>query len=248
MLVIIGLLIGGVFVGQSLIHNAQLNAVITEYSRYRTAALSFREQYQALPGDITNATTFWGSVGGTGLSTDVACANAVSTTTATCNGNGSGHIDAPGCCYGELFHFWKQLSNAKMIEGSFTGSQNGVGTYTVVPGSNVPASRFGSNVGWSLNYTDVGYGPTGGSEGKWFNADYGDTGQVFYLGIQFTPFTPKDAWTIDKKIDDGKPAQGNVMSSETTNCTNAANMNDLGTTYKLSNTSPSCYLIFVAGF
>src|SRR5437660_1073388 len=87
-LVIIGLLIGGIFVGQSLIHNAQLNAVISEFNRYQTAVQSFKQQYNTLPGDMSNATSFWGSAGGTG--SDATCAVVVSTTAATCNGNGDG--------------------------------------------------------------------------------------------------------------------------------------------------------------
>ena len=118
-LVIIGLLIGGIFVGQSLIHNATLNAVITEFNRYQTAVQSFKQQYQALPGDMPNATSFWGSAGGTG--SDATCMNTASTTAATCNGNGDGVIQTSAAGNDKILRFWQHLANAKMVGRFYSG-------------------------------------------------------------------------------------------------------------------------------
>ncbi|MBX9726410.1 MAG: prepilin-type N-terminal cleavage/methylation domain-containing protein, partial [Rickettsiales bacterium] len=88
-LVILGLLVGGVLSGQSLIRAAELRAVSTEYSRYVTSAQTFRDKYFALPGDMNNATRFWGNLGGTN------CTNSAGTsavTTGTCDGNGDGQV------------------------------------------------------------------------------------------------------------------------------------------------------------
>ena len=63
-LVILGLLVGGILAGQSLIHAAELRAVSSEYQRYRTAIYAFRDKYLGLPGDITTATNFWGAADG----------------------------------------------------------------------------------------------------------------------------------------------------------------------------------------
>ena len=122
-LVIIGLLIGGVFVGQSLIHNAQLNGVITEYNRWQTAVKSFQQQYQTLPGDMTNATALWGVAAGTN-GTDATCGNATESTTATCNGNGDGYLQWPaqGGGSGNVYEsilFWKHLANASALTRSY---------------------------------------------------------------------------------------------------------------------------------
>ena len=51
-LVILGLLVGGVLSGQALIQAAQLRAVSEEYTKYTTAALTFRDKYLATPGDM----------------------------------------------------------------------------------------------------------------------------------------------------------------------------------------------------
>lgn len=242
------------FVGQSLIHNAQLNAVITEFNRYQTAVQSFKQQYQALPGDMNNATSFWGLAGGAVVTpSDSVCSTTASTTVATCNGNGDGTIYFNGNHWGELYRFWQHLSNAKMIEGYYTGSTTGSAANMPAPGINAPVSKFGPNVGWSITWTATGGALAGGSEGAWFNTDYGQ-GHSFVFGASYTnitaqvALTPKDAWSIDKKIDDGQPALGNVIATEYVNCTNAANMADLGTTYKLSTTTVVCALVFLANF
>ena len=68
-LVILGLLTGGILAGQSLIRASELRAATAEYQRYATSIQSFRDKYMALPGDMTNATRFWGSVYASGQST-----------------------------------------------------------------------------------------------------------------------------------------------------------------------------------
>lgn len=54
-LVIIGLIVGGVLAGRSLIEQACERAQITQIERYRTATNTFYGKYNALPGDLTKA-------------------------------------------------------------------------------------------------------------------------------------------------------------------------------------------------
>src|SRR5271156_5113213 len=51
-LVIIGLIVGGVLVGQDLIKAAQLRASITQITQLNTAANSFDRKYNGIPGDF----------------------------------------------------------------------------------------------------------------------------------------------------------------------------------------------------
>jgi len=77
-LVIIGLIAGSILLGQSLIHQAQVRAVITQEVQLQTAAATFREKYQSLPGDLANASNFGFmalTVGGTEV-TNGACKRA----------------------------------------------------------------------------------------------------------------------------------------------------------------------------
>src|SRR4051812_44105300 len=54
-LVIIGLVVGGVLVGQDLIKSAGIRSQISQLEKYDTAIQTFRTKYNALPGDIPAA-------------------------------------------------------------------------------------------------------------------------------------------------------------------------------------------------
>lgn len=88
-LVILGLLTGGILAGQSLIRASELRAVVTEYERYIAASHTFRDKYMAIPGDMANATRFWGD--DAALCADAGITNG---TPGTCNGNANGSIGA----------------------------------------------------------------------------------------------------------------------------------------------------------
>src|SRR5688572_10018529 len=86
-LVIIALLVAGVLVGRELIKTSELRSLMTQVDQFKTATYTFRNKYNGLPGDITNAESIWGS--------DASCPNTPSDTTpkvVTCNGNGNGKI------------------------------------------------------------------------------------------------------------------------------------------------------------
>jgi len=52
-LVAVGLMIGGVLIGQSLIHSAKINKIVKQLSEYDAAVSTFRTKYKSLPGDST---------------------------------------------------------------------------------------------------------------------------------------------------------------------------------------------------
>lgn len=261
-LVILGLLVGGVLSGQSLIRAAELRAVSTEYSRYTAAIGSFRDKYFAIPGDMANATQFWGTGTCPGTSATP------STGTATCNGNGNGQItilatgtDAYGNTYGnEVFRAWHHLANAGLIEGSYWGVPNSAtaNNLNTVLGSNAPKSRM-SNTGWSLYNLDV----IPISNTSYFDGNYGNTlivGAVATNSItnSWNSLKPEEAWNVDTKFDDGKPATGSVTSLEvhggntgSSNCSDLAASNSASLTasvYLLNYTSPACALVFKTGY
>ncbi len=53
-LVIIGLIAGGILVGQDLISSAAIRAQISQIEKYNTAVNTFRNKYGYIPGDIPN--------------------------------------------------------------------------------------------------------------------------------------------------------------------------------------------------
>jgi prepilin-type N-terminal cleavage/methylation domain-containing protein len=50
-IVVIGLIIGVVTAGQSLVRQAQIRSVLNDVNKYKTAWNAFKLQYDALPGD-----------------------------------------------------------------------------------------------------------------------------------------------------------------------------------------------------
>ncbi|MFZ4542088.1 MAG: type II secretion system protein [Rickettsiales bacterium] len=256
-LVILGLLVGGILAGQSLIRAAELRSVTTDITRYGTAIATFRDKYFALPGDMTNATAFWGKD-----NTNCAGNTGTAATNGTCNGNGDSTL-AAGAGVGataEIFQFWKQLSLAGLVEGTFTGLSDPGGSATgrsANPGYNVPRSRIGNKVGFSIEF--------------W--PDTTATGSVMWIGsyrnfyifgaaasaccpTESPALKPEEAWNVDSKIDDGKPAQGKVRtfyrySYETVNgMTSHCSTTDVEATaaYDLSNTNVVCGLVITTGY
>lgn len=53
-MIIIGLLIGGIFGGMKLVDNANVQKTIQDLKSIESAALTFKDTYRALPGDIRN--------------------------------------------------------------------------------------------------------------------------------------------------------------------------------------------------
>jgi prepilin-type N-terminal cleavage/methylation domain-containing protein len=249
-LVIIGLVVGGIMVGNELIQTAKLRGLITERDKLLTAVSTFRLKYNGLPGDLTNATNFWGTDPG-------GCPNTAYNTvkkTETCNGIIEGRF-TPNTCVEpnvganrEHHRFWQHLSNAGLIDEMVTGATGGsLFYYTQTRGVNSPTSRYGAAIGistsghWNCTYP----GPS------WFPADYGF---VILTGKQYTdvfthmPFlTPLDVFGIDSKIDDGKPGTGKVMTlaPDWPNAANCASSSNPATAlYLTTQTGQNCSILY----
>jgi len=212
-LVILGLLTGGILAGQSLIRAAELRGTIADFQRYQTAVQTFREKYFGLPGDLRNATSFWGIAGGA-TGNDTTCQNTAATTVATCNGTGDGWIETNAVAYGERFRAWQHLANAGLIEGSYTG-RDGAATPGDTsdanfnrPGINVPKGKV-SNTLFGIAYRQAVSG-----DANWFD---GGAYNILSLGnMTMNPVLAAEAWTIDTKLDDGRPAYGFIQGLKNT--------------------------------
>lgn len=249
-LVILGLLTGGILTGQSLIRAAELRAVTTEYSSFQTAVNTFQQKYFAIPGDITNATSFWGSAGGNG-NIGGGCETTTGTGTQTCNGNGNGRHEvsftSPGNRYEEMFTFWQHLANSGLINGTFSGKSGAVGGDYSVLSVNVPASKI-SGAGWS---TADDLMPThGASPNTTYYGTY-DGGWMLTFGAQSADhelanpvLTPDEAWNIDKKMDDGHASQGIVIIDRYQGTSSNCRIGPNPQIYRLNHSGKSCALLF----
>ncbi len=107
-IVIIGLVIGGVMVGNDLIKSAQRRDQIAQFEMFQLAVSTFKIKYGGLAGDADNASAFF-----TGVS----------------DGNGNGMLQLAdgtsrcdiGTYGGEMAQFFIHLSKANLLDRNYTG-------------------------------------------------------------------------------------------------------------------------------
>lgn len=244
-LVILGLLTGGILAGQSLIRAAELRSVSTDLNRYVAATYTFRDKYMAAPGDMPNATAFWGAAAGDGTGNDTACHAVEGAGTATCNGNGDGKvywaITSANGTPREYFTFWKHLANAGLIEGKFTGISGSGSSNNPVTGINTPQLRL-QQAAIRLGHTQL---PIPEGHASSYAGYYGFNwamGRPVGTADDLDPiFLPEEVWNIDMKMDDGNPATGRITVMKPAAMPGCALGNDASTArYDLTTKTQAC--------
>lgn len=245
-LVIIGLIVGGVLVGQDLIRAAQLRSIITEADAYKSAVFAFKTKYNCLAGDCPNATDYFGAKADCSDRTEF---------TKTCNGNNDSkisYITSTVTTGNDVFLFWQHLALAGLISGKFNGVEGVLGVQDIDAGVNAPTAKIEGGA-WGVSQLNA---TTLSSPTHHFKIDFGNH---FAFGIpdsaingftRLAILTPMETYNIDQKIDDGKPAKGrftvrfwSLLTTTThlsTSCTNAVSDSDFAADYNLSNTAISC--------
>lgn len=220
-IVIIGLIVAGIVAGQALVRQAGMRAVITDVQRFKTALNTFKESYGAWPGDMVNATSYWGT-GASGACPDSGC-----------NGNGN-RVIAMGS---EGYRAWQHLGFAGLVEGNYTGVVGSQGGIHHEADINTPGGKL-SNSGWYFQQTETG---TNGVHVG------GETANDRHHSAIFTP---SEVYAIDKKLDDGirgVSSWGNdwgtgfVSSSVSTNASGSCYT---GSAYDLGNSGKACIISF----
>ncbi len=206
-LVIIGLIIGSVLMGKDLIKAAEIRATTQQIEKYSTAVNTFRIKYGGLPGDLKAADAARLGFFNTGM-------------TGGGQGDSNGLIQSANSAanpdqpdpYGEGLILWRQLSEAKMIEGNYGKdlTVNGVPPteQTVAQmGLWMPTSKIGrgSIVVTSINGKNYYEIYTGLSDSGWFALYTIANPNAYTIAPALSPL---DAKSIDQKIDDGLPASG----------------------------------------
>ncbi len=192
---IIGILVAGVVAGKALVTNAKIRAQATDLQLYASAFNTFSAQYNAVAGDMVNATSYWASAA---------------------NGNGNGYLNLgsdvgdPTSTTNEIYTLFQHLSLAKLIPGYYNNTYTlGVG-YPVLKldptkgmhganGINIPGSDE-YQLSDSTNF--VSYQAVLAlniSKPSITNNGYNDIDGVM---------SPKQAFFLDTKIDDGIPTEG----------------------------------------
>jgi len=235
-LVVIAMLLGGTMVGRDLIRSAEIRAIIAEQSNYSNAIEIFRKKYGSLPGDMYNATTYWG-----------AATCPASTGVGTCNGDGDGTIEYMT----ENYYAWEHLALSTIIPGTYSGIGSNVGgSHRPTIGTDVPASKVTGNY-WQIVYfsqlnsvaTEVGFSDLADIRNNYLIYS-GTSATTWWLAD--TALSPIDAYNIDLKVDDGLPGYGNTRAgwnSSATSCTTTRVASTAA--YVLTKSTNGCLLGFI---
>ncbi len=231
---IIGLLIGGILKGQEMINNARLTSFITGMKSYMAAKVSFQDKYSNLPGDfvlaqnkLPNCTdaTFCFNGDGDGAIGD--------TSTSGFNASQAGINTTPQV---ETSMFWKHMALAGYITGINVSSDPTAPAWGITH----PSSPFvgGLMIGYNREYS----GSPNTDETGHFLMVIGDINNNASQGFGRNPLTPKQAWLIDKKLDDGMPNTGSVLTEHVGSRCKFGDAND--DQYRLTETAGNCVLWF----
>jgi len=241
---IIGLIAGGIVLGADMIRATGLRTLLSERGELVSAVATFKEKYNGLPGDMRNATSYWGAAD----SVASTCRTTTSNSTATCNGDNDLKVGADmATAVNESFRFWQQLANSGIIKGQYTGVAGSGGTYHHVGNQNALASKV-ENMVWGVRNLDAYAG-----DSIYFMFDYDNLLEVGLENATSEPtagggLTPEEAYNLDKKADDGMPASGTIIAGRWDDCTTATSKSNLTATYDTSVTAQNCSLLFVKQF
>jgi len=214
-LVIIGLIVGGILMGQDLITAAAARAQISQIEKYQAAANTFRSKYGYLPGDIPDPIasqygfvtrgTVQGQGDGNGL---------LEGFTNYASGDPSGYGAS-----GETTTFWHDLSAANLVDGGFNAAYPTVASCSwcgggITVASYLPQAKIG---GGNYVYVFSAGTYTGMSPNTWIpsGGNYFGVGAVPDVGWFYSVsqgLTVQQAYNIDKKIDDGLAQTGRVIT------------------------------------
>ena len=257
-LVVIGLIVGGVLVGQDLIKAAQVRAQISQIEKYNSAVNTFRGKFGGLPGDL-----------------QLSLAIEFGFNVTNCNGgpserNGNGIIEASGAISSsphynredeETLMFWQDLSQVGLIEGAYP-NEGGVGGCIHTPTAPGP-----------LSSTQLGeYFPSGKIGNGQFVYVYATPNAVNWYGLSaLTSMDAEDypyssanipvnqAYAVDSKADDGVPTTGRIQAVYFNTCctaipANASSSDNIASCYNSttnlysmsfnSGSGPNCALSF----
>lgn len=198
-LVIIGLLVSGALVGVDLIKRAEVRSFVAQVEKYQAAVNTFRVKYNGLPGDIAavSASRF-GMQARSGLPGQGDGNNVWE----GCSASAVGTSTVFGC---ETALVWRDLSFSNLIDASFASATDAL--TEVVPGDRplyFPQLKLGTaNYLTALSINGRNF---------FFISGIASTDSSGVYSLQ-TNMNALDAYSVDSKLDDGRPTQGKTIAA-----------------------------------
>lgn len=188
-LVIIGLIVGAVLVGQQMIRSSELRSAVTQIEKYSSAVNTFRNKFSGLPGDLKNAYGFGFDNG----------------RSAALSGNGAIESGAgtSATFQEETSCFWDDLDYANLIDASLNQEASCEQAQTPVRLENsIPRSDVGQS-----NFLIMG--AIGGVNYWWLTGVNSITAGAYDITDNLTADAANQ---IDTKMDDGLYNSGTVQA------------------------------------
>ena len=199
-LVIIGLLIGGILVAQSMISSAKLNAFVRQIQQYDIAMSNFQQKYNGIPGDSP-------------LFNSVGCA--------TTKGDGLIDWKQSDCSESQNYSDTSEVGKV-WLDMQYAGVLNDGNTYVAFAGGNIstnssaanlPAAKMGKNAGLMAISGVDGQGFLSALKGFYYICNFSQsTGGVSLGGAGFNAFNGREGLEIDSKMDDGNAGSGTIRA------------------------------------
>lgn len=194
-LVVIGLLVGAILAGRSILAASKTQAQTIQLQKISSAMNTFRSRYNALPGDLT-------AVQAPNMGLNI-----------TYGGDGNGQINdssganPPTTTNNEPMLFFQHLTTAGLIPPTYITGADLAGTACYVPYTGLPS------------YYSLSLSPQMGMVAVTYNRNVAlflgisDCGMSVAKSVSPTGvMTPSQAFDIDVKIDDGIPSTGKVTA------------------------------------
>lgn len=225
-IVIIGLIVSSVLVGQNLVRSAEIRGLVSDYERFNQASATFKERYAGLPGDFDLNGRF--GVGVAKTDTSVTPTNDLleDDTGAT---SGTVHD-------GEYVLFWNHLTVTELLAGAFDGISIDTAGEDLSP--TLPQSKAGGYWGTYSDGTDNFY---------IYGAAYNGTTNAYFTE---NALSPRDMLSVEQKLDDGRPNRGimrargadasDPLTDPTVAATDCATSIALDGIYRVDNNTAEC--------
>jgi prepilin-type N-terminal cleavage/methylation domain-containing protein len=188
-LVIIGLIVGGVVGGQSLIHSAMIGKITTDLHKYTTAIRTYEDAYDALPGDHIDAQDYFGT-----------------NCSAPCNGDGDGNIAG-----NEIYYVWPHLGLAKVLNQQYSEGRDYMGRVEVEYPEG-PVTGDEGETHYILQSFTTGHGIYQ-NHGTYLSLVGPPSVNQPGANRSQGALSPRDAAKIDKKMDDGIAYTGKLLTT-----------------------------------
>lgn len=238
-LLIVGLLIGGILKAQEVMINARITATISAAKSFDQAITTFRDSFNAWPGDMMTATTRLPNCDGTALTQCFNGGTALGTA-------GDGIVGTPGIVGNavgaeneERVQFWRHLLAVNLISDTTPDA-------AIAWNAGLPSAPIGG--GWRIGY-NTGLGPiqagnpaptTNPAAGHYLELAGEPDVSALAAAAGTLPLTPTRAAQIDRKVDDGVEDTGAIIAYDAGNCFNGAVLSG----YNESGQSKDCGIYF----